>query len=1089
MLDKLLQSPTLKQALRLADQSHSLVIEELWDSTKACLISLLAEHLKQDVLLITPQDVHESHLYYDIKGLTNHGIFELPTLDLSNAGLKTNSDILGERQNTLKQLLQHDRPKILISSLQNLYQKLPSPEQLIKSSFHLEVGTRISIEDLLVHLETFEYSRFAQLQDKGEFALRGNILDIFPANSPDPFRIEFFDDEIESIRRFDPHSQKSIERIEAFTFFPAHHEAKEKTPSASLLDYLDKNALIVLDVPEVLEEKMIQLESYFQAHKQFFFSSEKIFESIHSRQLLFFTQHPLHTLTTIEKPIEIEANALSYDFSFFSQQFRAVRYFPPFAKLEHTFTPPEFSGNDLDGYSLLNFILQSHELPNLDFCFAFSDNTEKKYLIKKLENQALALPEKTLEITQYFSKGFFVKDLKLVCFSSVDLSHRYKLRRQKLRSTFHFSAPEIKEFHPGDIVVHYQNGIGKFLGMVKKKDHLNQEVDFFHIQYADNASMFVPLTQAYLLSKYIGVQQSSPSLHKLGTNKWKKQLQQTESALLGYAADLLEIQAKRELKGAFSLPEDSQEVIDFETDFPYEPTQDQQNAFDEVKKDLQSNTNMDRLICGDVGFGKTEVALRAAFKMVADGQKQVAIMVPTTILAVQHYETFVKRMQNYPVNIALLSRLQKSAQTRKTIEDLQEGKIDILIGTHRLASDDVIFSDLGMLIIDEEQKFGVRVKEKLRKLKAQLHCLTLSATPIPRTLYSALTGVKTMSLIQTPPQDRLPIKSFIVEKDYQGIKEAICTELNRDGQVFYIHNRVETIYKEADHLQKLVPQAKIIVAHGQLSAAQIEDTFHQFKQKQADILVATTLIESGIDIPLANTILIDKAQNYGLADLYQLRGRVGRWNRPAYAYFLISKSQALQEIASKRLQALLDSSSYGGGMKIAMHDLEIRGAGDLLGLEQSGHVFNVGFQLYCRLLRQTIDSLQGKPIKALYHTKIESPFPAKIPHTYVENSSLRLELYQRIGEAESLSIIDQLHEEIRDRFGPEPIELNWLMAISKIRLIASQKNILSLKLKAFTLSVEKKVGKNRTSTQNFMTGKLKNPTELEEKILSILKQV
>ncbi|SCA64400.1 hypothetical protein AB751O23_CK_00020, partial [Chlamydiales bacterium SCGC AB-751-O23] len=742
-----------------------------------------------------------------------------------------------------------------------------------------------------------------------------------------------------------------------------------------------------------------------------------------------------------------------------------------------------------NGYDLIKFISRSMQSSEIQLNIMYESKKEWVRIQEKLKKQEINLPTQTSSCEAYLSKGFYLHDIKMAIFPTTEFNQRYKIRRQKLRSSVHFATPDIREFQRGDYVVHYHNGIGKFLGLVRQNNHLGQECDFFHIEYSDSTSLYVPLTQAYLLSKFVGSKDEKPKVNKLGSLRWKKQLASTEQSIMGYAADLLEVQAKREIKKGFSFPPDGQDTIDFEQEFPYVPTEDQSRAVEEIKQDMTSPISMDRLICGDVGFGKTEVALRAAFKAVADGNKQVAVLVPTTLLAVQHYETFMQRAQNFPVNIALLSRFQSTKETKIILEKLHNHKIDIIVGTHRLTSNDVVFQDLGLLIIDEEQRFGVRVKEKLKKIKSQLDCLTLSATPIPRTLYSSLIGIKNMSLIQTPPQDRLPIKTLICESDNALIKEAIQRELSRDGQVYYIHNRVESIYREAEKLKKLIPSARIGVGHGQLSANEIEDVFHKFKSGEIDILVATTIVESGIDIPQANTLIVDRADRYGLADLYQLRGRVGRWNKPAYAYFLIPKGRGVKELASKRLQALLEASSYGGGMKVAMQDLELRGAGDLLGTSQSGHISSIGFHLYCRLLKQTIDSLQGRSVKALYHTKIDCPFSAKIPSYYIEDSSLRLEFYQRLGEAESLKEIDDIIEEVQDRFGKPPEDIIWLHHLTRVRLEASQKNVTSIKLKNYSVVIERRIGKERTCSSNYMLPHVKNPQSFEKEMRKIFSKI
>jgi transcription-repair coupling factor (superfamily II helicase) len=501
---------------------------------------------------------------------------------------------------------------------------------------------------------------------------------------------------------------------------------------------------------------------------------------------------------------------------------------------------------------------------------------------------------------------------------------------------------------------------------------------------------------------------------------------------------------------------------------------------------MQSQKAMDRLICGDVGYGKTEVAMRAAFKAVCEGKKQVAVLVPTTVLALQHFETFCDRMANYPLIIKVLSRFQSSKEIKEALQMAAEGKVDILIGTHRIVSKDVTFQNLGLIIIDEEQRFGVRAKEHLKTLKTGVDCLTLTATPIPRTLYLSLIGAREISIINTPPQDRLPIKSIIAERDPAVIHNALVRELSRDGQAFFIHNRVESIHQVGEELQKLLPEAKIVIGHGQMSSDELDTVFHAFKSGEADILLSTTIVENGIDIPNANTILIDRADQFGIADLYQLRGRVGRWNRPAYTYFLAPKGKTLTEPSFKRLHALVESQGYGGGMKIAMRDLEMRGAGDILGVQQSGHIASIGFHLYCKLLKRTIAALQTHKDPSFHETKLEFPYNACLPDTYLPETSLRLEIYHRLGEVTSLKETDDILDELKDRFGTPPPPVLFLHHLTRIRLLASQKRYTLVKFGTHTLHTEKYQGKELLKETHTLK-KFTSPQELEQLCCSLLK--
>ena len=543
------------------------------------------------------------------------------------------------------------------------------------------------------------------------------------------------------------------------------------------------------------------------------------------------------------------------------------------------------------------------------------------------------------------------------------------------------------------------------------------------------------------------------------------------------------MQAERAVKGGFSCPPDSFEVGEFDEAFAYIPTEDQVKATSEIKTDLMTPESMDRLLCGDVGYGKTEVAMRAAFKVVADGKKQVAVLVPTTVLALQHYETFKERMALFPVNIAIISRFQTAKENKETLLKVAEGKVDILIGTHRMIGKDVIFKNLGLVVIDEEQRFGVRAKEKLKAFQVGVDSLSMSATPIPRTLYLSLVGARKLSVINSPPGDRLPIKSLLVDREESLIKNAILRELSRDGQVYFVHNRVETIYKVAEELEKLVPAAKVGVVHGQLESDQIDDVFHAFKHGELNVLVATTIIESGIDIPNANTIFIDRADTFGISDLYQLRGRVGRWNKTAYAYFMIPKNRQLPEISQKRLNALVETSGFGGGMKLAMRDLELRGAGDILGVQQSGHVSSIGFHLYCKLLKRTIEALKHEAPTTFLETRLEFNYDAKLSSTYIPDSSLRLEIYHRLGEATTYEEIDNIFAELKDRFGKPPNSVNWLYHMTRIRVFANKLNYTTLKFLTHTLATEHV----SNPPKSFLLPPQSSPEALEAFVTKLLK--
>ncbi|HUD00891.1 MAG TPA: transcription-repair coupling factor, partial [Rhabdochlamydiaceae bacterium] len=718
--------------------------------------------------------------------------------------------------------------------------------------------------------------------------------------------------------------------------------------------------------------------------------------------------------------------------------------------------------------------------PHLDIHFICTSEAEEKSIQEKIK-------VKSHFERGYLSGGFALSDSNVILVPMTEFTHKHKVRREKWRNTYHTPPSDFHELVPGDLIVHFNHGIGKYLGIEKRPNHQGIETEFLALEYNEKSKLYVPVSQAYLVSRYIGTSEEIPTLHTLGTKNWQKTKANAQKAIIGYAQDLLRMSAERIVKGGFLFPPDTEQMQDFEADFPYTETEDQLRAIQEIKKDMTTSKAMDRLLCGDVGYGKTEVAMRAAFKAVVEGKKQVAVLVPTTVLCMQHLETFTDRMSNYPIIVKAVSRFQSVKEVKQTLKELVEGKVDILIGTHRLLSKDVKFKDLGLIIIDEEQRFGVRSKEHLKALKAGVDCLTLTATPIPRTLYLSLVGAREISVINTPPQDRLPIKTMIIERDPAVISNALLRELSRDGQVFFIHNRVESIYQVSDELKKLMPQARVVIGHGQMHPDDIDTVFHTFKNGDADILVATTIIENGIDIPNANTIFIDRADQFGLSDLYQLRGRVGRWNRPAYAYFLVPRLRELPELSRKRLYALLESQGYGGGMKIAMRDLEIRGAGETLGQRQSGHVSSIGFHLYCKLLKRTVEALKKHQEPTFFETKMEFPYDARLPEDYIRENSLRLEIYHRLGETLTLEEVDALFEELKDRFGKPPLPTVWLYHLSRIRTVAAQKRFISLKFNSHTLETERQTPKG-TVKKLFSLKPFKTPADLEKQVLNYLSQ-
>lgn len=1047
MLDEFAKTKFFQAFSESVKKEKALLYERLWDAPKALMVYFLLKATGKDVILVSSGE-RESRLYEDLLFFLPEAVWEFPAWEtMPGEEISPSPDIMGKRLEMLHTFLHKKVPSVVLMPLQSLLQKVVTKEKLKRLFVQIKEGEEMGFELLSTEFLDLGYKRAKVVSDKGQFAIRGGIIDIFPISSPDPFRIEFFGDTIEQVRTFDPMSQKSQARVKEFSLAPADEYSllvKEKTPS-NIFEYLPQATLIFDDLVK-LEDRYVALKKTMTNHSHYFLDLLAILKG--DEKKIYWSENSIQ---------EISPNATKTSFEMFGAEI-------PMVKQPHPF----FEVGDL-----------YKEENGIRFYFLVDNDKEEE----KLKEIVSPLPKQTHIVRGYLSSGFVAEGIGVVPFT--EFSHRYKVRRNKWRSTHHSPVSEFQELGVGELVVHFHNGIGKYLGIERQKNHLGVDSEFLAIEYAGGSKLYVPISQSHLISRYIGTKEELPMLHKLGTNHWQNTKLKVQQAIIGYAKELLHMQAAREHAGGFAFSEDGLEMQQFEEAFPYVETEDQLRAISDIKKDMISGKAMDRLVCGDVGYGKTEVAMRAAFKAVADGNKQVAVLVPTTVLAIQHHETFKERFSYFPISIGVVSRFQTAKENKKTLEDVKEGKIDILIGTHRLISKDVGFKDLGLIIIDEEQRFGVKAKESLKKFKVGVDSITMTATPIPRTLYLSLIGAKQMSVINSPPQDRLPIKTIISEREEDAIRNALMRELARDGQAFFIHNRVETIHKTAEEIRNLVPQAQIGIVHGQMDGELIDDVFHEFKQGKLNVLVATTIIENGIDIPNANTILIDRADTFGISDLYQLRGRVGRWNKAAYAYFLVPKNRTLHEVSQKRLSALVQTSGFGGGMKLAMLDLEIRGAGDILGIQQSGHAASIGFHLYCKLLKKAVDALQKKQTTSFLETKMEFTFDAKIPESYVAEDSLRLEIYHRLGEANSNNEAADILSELKDRFGQPPEQLIWLYHMTRLRIFATTNQFLNLKFLRQTLYVERQLP-SAILKKSLLIPPAKSPEELEKIVIKRL---
>ena len=968
---------------------------------------------------------------------------------------KTNPspDIVGSRFTKLAALKEHQGPSILLVTMGAFLQKVVKRSSMDQLALNLKGGDSVDFNTLIELLrEDLGYQECSTVSDKGEFAVRGGIIDIFPTNDKTPYRLDFFGDTLELIKAFNPLTQKSEKNVAEISLLPALErpllEAGLKLGKnlSHLADYMPGQTHLIFDDIVAVEEAYIAINDAQKTKTPLMFSLSEALNLFEKSSMSFFSNEHISThlpgFKTMKDCEERKVEPLKLEL--FEQSFQVAPIRLPLLSL------PPF---EKEGASVPEKI---HAIAQLEFetlYFVTATQAEKVHLTKAMENLSFGNSAKLHFLEGTLSHSLIFAPSKTAIISYAELTEKEIIKRETWRQSYQTPTTVFHQIEKGDLVVHLHSGVAKFMGFEKQKNHLHEEQEFMTLSYAEGAKLFVPLSQSHLVSRYIGTKTEMPTLTKLGSKKWQQAKAKVQKSIVGYAKELLDLEAKRQAQGGFVYRADSEEMILFEEDFPYTLTVDQRQAILDVKADMLGSKAMDRLICGDVGYGKTEVAMRAAFKAVVDGGKQVAVMVPTTVLASQHFDSFYARMKDFPIKIALLTRMISAKQAAQTLEDLENGQVDIIIGTHRLASKDIKFKDLGMLIIDEEQRFGVRTKEHLKKSKVGIDCLTLSATPIPRTLYSSLITLKSMSQISTPPQDRLPIKTIIAQTDDKVIEAGLLRELARGGKSFFIHNRVESILAKKAWLEKLVPHAKIAVGHGQMPATQLDTIFHEFKHGSIDILLATTIVENGVDIPNANTIFIDKADTYGVADLYQLRGRVGRWKRLAYAYFLVPVKKEISEEARQRLQALVENSGFGGGMKLAMRDLEIRGAGDILGVKQSGMVASVGFHFYCKMLKKTISELKKgasdtniETIPSIYEVKVDSDFPSHFSHNYINHSNIRLEIYHRIGDVENGADLTNIQDELIDRFGPLPEKDQWFFALASLRLFAASNNVHYLKM-------------------------------------------
>ena len=912
--------------------------------------------------------------------------------------------------------LEKERGEIVVTTAKAILQPTLSTEQMHKGRIRLRQGESVDRETLVELLSEEGYQRVVMVERRGEFSLRGGILDIYPVTG-EPVRMELFGDEIESLRIFDRDTQRSLQTLKDVEILPAREREESVT---RLTDYFPRGSLVCLE-----ESAQLRLHAMEWAHEGWGGEWGDFLGLLTALRTVYFNAWSSPTFEASSAPT-------SLDFVCESAAVFADRVDGLLRKI------PSWQ---MGGHRVALVSMQSKRLREV--------LEEHSLEVRELPGQPFMEGALTLFGGSY-SEGFRLQiDSERWLEFITDREMMGALRRRRsTRKAERGSLIRLEEIEPGHLVVHLQHGIGRYLG-IKSLVVQGHARDLIHLEYSNGDSVYVPVEQLDLIQKYQGLEDKVARLSRMGGQEWAKARTKVREDAEKLARELLRLYAEREITTGHAYPFDTPWQREMEEAFPWQETDDQLRVIEEVKHDLEQARPMDRLVCGDVGYGKTEVALRAAFKAAVDG-RQVAILVPTTVLAQQHYQTFSERLAPFPVKIEMMSRFRSNKENKATLDRLAEGGVDIVIGTHRLLSKDVKFKCLGLLVIDEEHRFGVKQKERIKEMRASVDHLAMTATPIPRTLNMALMGVRDMSVIETPPEDRVPIKTFLFEHHPDILKGAITRELAREGQVFLVHNRIEGIERLAQDVRRLVPQARVAVGHGQMDEELLERLLIDFMEGEYDVLVCTTIVESGVDIPNVNTMIINNAHHYGLAQLYQLRGRVGRSSRQAYCYLLYPPQRQLTEDATKRLETIRDFTHLGAGYQIAMRDLEIRGAGDILGSEQSGNIAAVGFDLYCRMLGEAVSTLRGERVETPAEETpvvVEIPVAACLPDDYVPDPRQKVALYKKIAQVHDLSALGSVREELRDRFGPLPEEASNLLFLMEIRLRARAMLIPSVRVK------------------------------------------
>lgn len=976
------------------------------------------------------REIYEDYRFYDRK------VYSYPAKDL----LFFQADIHGnllirQRMKVIKALLE-EKELTVVTSIDGCMDFLESLEKIKEQLIHYESDSTVDTEQLKNQLVALGYERVGQVEMPGQFSVRGGIVDIYCLTEENPWRIELWGDEIDSIRSFDPESQRSLENLEELTIYPAVEHIGDKD-MVSFLDYFpEERTIIFLDEPNRLTEKGGAVEEEYRQSRMH--REEKGSRNLPENWLCSFEQ--------LQKELN-KRNCISVCALEPKQAGWKVR--------EKFYLEVKSISAYNNSFELLVKDLHQYKKQGYRIALLSGSRTRAERLAKDLQEEGLAAfygqdydreicPGEIMVVYGHAKKGFEYPLIKFAVMTESDIFGQEQKKKKKKKNYSGSRIQDFAELSIGDFVVHEKHGLGIYRGIEKVEvDRIVK--DYIKIEYRGGSNLYIPATQLDCLQKYSGADAAkAPKLNKLGTQEWNKTKSKVRGAVKNIAKELVELYAVRQEKEGYVCGPDTVWQREFEEMFPYEETEDQLSAIEDAKRDMESTRIMDRLICGDVGYGKTEVALRAAFKEVQES-RQVAYLAPTTILAQQIYNTFVQRMKEFPVRVELLCRFRTPAQQKKAIEDLKKGQVDVIIGTHRILSKDVQFKNLGLLIVDEEQRFGVTHKEKIKQLKKDVDVLTLTATPIPRTLHMSLIGIRDMSVLEEPPMDRMPIQTYVMEYDEETVREAINRELRRGGQVYYVYNRVTDIADVALRIAKLVPDARVDFAHGQMSERELENVMYSFVNGDIDVLVSTTIIETGLDISNVNTMIIHDSDRYGLSQLYQLRGRIGRSNRTAYAFLMYRKNVMLKETAEKRLAAIREYTDLGSGFKIAMRDLELRGAGNLLGAQQHGHMNAVGYDLYCKMLNEAVKEAKGIHTMEDFETSVDLNVDAYIPDSYISNEFQKLDIYKRIAGIETQQDYDDMLEELLDRFGePGKAVLN-LLAIAKLKAIAHQGYVTEIK--------------------------------------------